>query len=649
MSQDVLTVGSTMRIPLLYQGEYSQWSERFMNYLIEQTDGEAMINSIKNGDQPLPRVTQVSIAGTSSTEQPHLKDKSMWFDQEKKIQKIDCLARSLLIQGLPNDIYSLIYSNKTTKYLWDALARHMLGSKYGEQDKKATVLYEYETFKAIEGELLLDTYIHYLQVINDLKKGGYSKENCELDFKFLNNLDSDQKINANMVFIAQIKKVLSDLKASSSSADDKIAENDYEDVAKLINQMIKEFDYKIAKYQKYLFTYCTKNGILQDSSEPSNDNTNVVNALQEPFIVKQDPGENFSQSPPQINHHCCYGCGDLLEDIFYHQCTCELCGKGAHYGYNFPPNVPIIPNPGPFNNQTIDELPQTVPSFDPTCYFKDGNSFTYDSTSNLVHDSPNVFNPPPDPHEAYQCQTRNKDYYHEQNSCYDPNSFGFDQFQPPQYTVNHLIFNAQNNLFNSQNKLMEQLTSMCDMILACYDDDDDEDYTIAISPKEPDNSLSMGDEHLDTISATKSDEFIKSSVENLVPNPNPHHFNAESNLIESMLNLDSMIISSSLKIDSLFDEFAGELTLLKSIPPEINETDCDPEEETRLIKRLLYDNSSPHLPEEFIFENSNTAFESFSPSPILVEDSDSLMEEIDLSFTLHDPMPPGIDEDDYDS
>ncbi|GJZ79732.1 hypothetical protein Tco_0644569 [Tanacetum coccineum] len=58
-------------------------------------------------------------------------------------------------------------------------------------------------------------------------------------------------------------------------------------------------------------------------------------------------------------------------------------------------------------------------------------------------------------------------------------------------------------------------------ILICYDDDDD--YTIAITPvlptKEPVNSLSMGDEHLDTISATESDEVIKSSVENLVPIP----------------------------------------------------------------------------------------------------------------------------------
>nr|GEX07293.1 hypothetical protein [Tanacetum cinerariifolium] len=85
----------------------------------------------------------------------------MWSDQEKKIQKIDRLARSLLIQGLPNDIYSLIDSNKTAKDLRDALARHMLGSEYREQDRK--VLYEYETFKVTEVEVLLDSYIRYLQ------------------------------------------------------------------------------------------------------------------------------------------------------------------------------------------------------------------------------------------------------------------------------------------------------------------------------------------------------------------------------------------------------------------------------------------------------------------------------------------------------
>nr|GEU83101.1 hypothetical protein [Tanacetum cinerariifolium] len=73
------------------------------------------------------------------------------------------------------------------------------------------------------------------------------------------------------------------------------------------------------------------------------------------------------------------------------------------------------------------------------------------------------------------------------------------------------------------------------------------------------------------------------------------------------------------------------------------------EEETRFIKRLLYDNSSPRPPKEFISENSDTAIESFSPFPIPVKDSDSFMEEIDLSFTPDYPMPSGIEEDDYES
>nr|GFC67763.1 hypothetical protein [Tanacetum cinerariifolium] len=58
-------------------------------------------------------------------------------------------------------------------------------------------------------------------------------------------------------------------------------------------------------------------------------------------------------------------------------------------------------------------------------------------------------------------------------------------------------------------------------IPACCDDDDD--YNLAITPilstEEPIDSLSMGDEHLDTIPATESDEVIKSSVEDLISIP----------------------------------------------------------------------------------------------------------------------------------
>ncbi|GJT11919.1 hypothetical protein Tco_0858961 [Tanacetum coccineum] len=54
------------------------------------------------------------------------------------------------------------------------------------------------------------------------------------------------------------------------------------------------------KFKEDLFTYCVENEFfkdLQHTSESSDDNTNVVNAPQEPFVGNQDPGENSSPSP----------------------------------------------------------------------------------------------------------------------------------------------------------------------------------------------------------------------------------------------------------------------------------------------------------------------------------------------------------------
>nr|GEZ00217.1 hypothetical protein [Tanacetum cinerariifolium] len=90
-----------------------------------------------------------------------------------------------------------------------------------------------------------------------------------------------------------------------------------------------------------------------------------------------------------------------------------------------------------------------------------------------------------------------------------------------------------------------------------------------------------------------------------------------------------------------------EIIPMKSL--RIDETDCDFEEDIRLIEKLLYDNSSPRSPEEFVSANSNADVESFSPSPILVKDSDSHMEEIDLFCTSDYPMSPGIEDKDSDS
>ncbi|GJT47660.1 hypothetical protein Tco_0973817 [Tanacetum coccineum] len=100
-----------------------------------------------------------------------------------------------------------------------------------------------------------------------------------------------------------------------------------------------------------------------------------------------------------------------------------------------------------------------------------------------------------------------------------------------------------------------------------YDDEDDEEssiplsdvvfelppcvaITLVLSTEEPDNSLSIGDEHLDTISATKSDEVIKSNVEDLVPIP------SESEGIPDNM-CDVPFRNNSPPIDISKDQFEG--------------------------------------------------------------------------------------------
>nr|GEV33203.1 hypothetical protein [Tanacetum cinerariifolium] len=249
-----------------------------------------------------------------------------------------------------------------------------------------------------------------------------------------------------------------------------------------------------------------------------------------------------------IDHHCCYTCGDSLDGFFCHQCTCEFCGNSAHYDYNRPSHVPFIKTL-PTIAITLD-LPTVEP--EDSLRMRDEHLDTILETESDEFIKSSVENLVPNPSE---CE--------DEGECDVPACDNFTTFS-------NLLFDADED-FSSR---------------------DDKSFFVENIPKE-------------IYSNPLFDEEIISIKINL------HHFNDESDLIESLLNHDSSIISSSSKIDALLDEFAGELILLKSIPLGIDEADCDPKEEIHLIEKLLGD--------------------------------------IDLSLNLDDSMPPGIEKDKYDS
>nr|GFB75315.1 hypothetical protein [Tanacetum cinerariifolium] len=136
---------------------------------------------------------------------------------------------------------------------------------------------------------------------------------------------------------------------------------------------------------------------------------------------------------------------------------------------------------------------------------------------------------------------------------------------------------VQKNLKEKQLEEVQAVKAQSWKFPVCYDDDDDEEGFNSLK----DNIIS----ELPPRSAVTPNEPID-SLKIIPMEIDQHSFNAESDLIESMPNHDSSVIISS-KIDSLFDEFAGELTLLKSFLPGIDEIDCHPEKEIHLVKRLL--------------------------------------------------------------
>ncbi|GJS09948.1 hypothetical protein Tco_0366744 [Tanacetum coccineum] len=79
----------------------------------------------------------------------------------------------------------------------------------------------------------------------------------------------------------------------------------------------------------------------------------------------------------------------------------------------------------------------------------------------------------------------------------------------------------------------------------------------------------------------------------------------------------------------------------KSIPPEIEEVEFDPEGDILFLESLLYDNSSPRPPEA-LQANSND-IESLPPSHIPVADNDHLWRRLTCFLAVDAQYHPGIE------
>nr|GEX98971.1 hypothetical protein [Tanacetum cinerariifolium] len=215
--------------------------------------------------------------------------------------------------------------------------------------------------------------------------------------------------------------------------------------------------------------------------------------------------------------------------------------------------------------------------------------------------------------------------------------------------------------------LQQRKYQVCQKIPLCYNDDDDEESSIplrdiiiselslciAITPVVyTKDSLIMGDEHLDTIPEKESDEFIKSSVENLVPNPSESEDECECDVPNCD---DSQTTNFSTFSNPLFDDstssddessheevihemsFKTYLNPLFDLDEEIISSEFNP----------IHNEHLNSTPKNDRFDTKSYLLESLLNRDTLMASSpkfDSLLKEFSGELAHTDLIPPGINE-----
>nr|GEX56866.1 putative reverse transcriptase domain-containing protein [Tanacetum cinerariifolium] len=225
-------------------------------------------------------------------------------------------------------------------------------------------------------------------------------------------------------------------------------------------------------------------------------------------------------------------------------------------------------------------------------YFQD-----FQNTSESSDDSTNVVNAPREPFVVKQDHGVNPPHIDESwDRVFEiKDAFGNKQYKPEdmQELFRKLLYDVQ----NIHEELAEYINTLGWNRSAFYDDDDDDDveYTIVITPvlstEKPDNSLSMGDEHLDTIPATESDKVI---------NDDDSLYNENIEYVEA----------------SPHDFELASLEVAEIVTPEEDEIEDDNLREKLLNVHLLIakikalkDNHTPSF--EFLTKSSSTSLKSF--------------------------------------
>ncbi|GJU71034.1 hypothetical protein Tco_1262439 [Tanacetum coccineum] len=498
MHNDIMTAGTNERPPMLAPISYAQWKSRFMRCVGTKHNRELLMKTI----------------------------------YEKALIDAEAEAVHMILKGIGNDTYYIVDACLSAKEMWIGIERLQQRESIYIQDIKTKLLWEFGKFTLRDGESIESYYIRFYRMMNEMVRNKLIVGTMQVNVQFL------QQLQQEWYGYSTKRTKIKQRRTKPGTGSERARKNEAEGVFEF-NGSTRTSRWIVIEGSGLKMGERPED--LEDPLERGERCKRCTckwcgSGLSKGFcFIYASNNENSSINDPQ---------NDFTHPLQsqYETYICELCGNDSHYGYDYPPRFPLVYEQEPCYNQNYDD-----------------NYYSHNPPSFLCYESCGG------PHESFQCQPMNQNHF-EHSSNYS----SFDQIQPPQYYVMHqppeesvkefekqlktiVISALEGHAFREKQHQPEDIQELLHKLLndlqiineeladyinspscnypSSYEDDE---YTIQYSEylrnsstiitpdlptKEPDNSLSTGDEHLSTIPETESDELIKSSVEDLVPIP----------------------------------------------------------------------------------------------------------------------------------
>ncbi|KAI3757765.1 hypothetical protein L6452_05308 [Arctium lappa] len=157
----MMSLGTETRpLVLVDENEFTQWQDRFLNFIERQKNGDDMMKILSEGSFEKPLLA----SGMPKPTVDYTPAESVQYKAYRDI-------KANLMLALPNSIYNRIDCFKNhPKLMWAQLEKIMLGSTVETQLRHTRYMNNFEEFKAKDGESLKNVYYRFYAVINDLRR-----------------------------------------------------------------------------------------------------------------------------------------------------------------------------------------------------------------------------------------------------------------------------------------------------------------------------------------------------------------------------------------------------------------------------------------------------------------------------------------------